>query len=93
MERNAKLLRSLRSLAPSSDAVSLILDESRTALGILGQIFHGMPGLGTYCLGGSQIDLQHHIVQSFESDDDATVTKVILCLASCIQQLPVIERK
>ena len=64
MERNAKLLRSLRSLAPSSDAVSLILDESRTPLGILGQIFHDMPGLGTYCLDGSQIDLQHLIVHA-----------------------------
>jgi hypothetical protein len=88
-ERNTSPSRNLQSLALSPEIVTAIIRESRTPLCILGKIFLDMPGLGAYCLDGSQIALlRDHIVESFESDEIGTITRVLLCLAFCIQQLP-----
>ncbi|KIM96948.1 hypothetical protein OIDMADRAFT_148112 [Oidiodendron maius Zn] len=88
-ERNRKLLRSLRSLALDAQALDLIIRESRTSLCLLDKTFPHFPGLGSYCLDNSEfILLREHIISTFESDNVANVLKVLLSLASCIQQLP-----
>ena len=88
-ERNAKILKSLRALTPSPQAVAQILQESRLSLCLLEKNFPEFPGLASYCLDSTQVGLlRDHLIQSLQSDNTVAVIKSALCLALCIQQLP-----
>ena len=90
IERNNKLLRSVRSLALNAQAISHIIQESHISLCLLGRIFQDFPGLSSHSLDDTHIGLLvDQLVGAFESENIPIVTKALICLAFCIQQLPV----
>lgn len=89
VERDKRIFQRLRALAPSSNAIDAILQQSRLPLYLLRSNFPNFPGLNYRLLGDEQYEtLRGHIITAFSSNNLSVLAKVMLILATCIQQLP-----
>ena len=87
-EKNTEILKRLRILMPSRLALTRILQENRVSLCSFRKTFPELPGLKAF-LDDADIELLlDHMVDTLQSDDATAITKVVACLANCLQQLP-----
>jgi hypothetical protein len=87
-EKNRAILKRLRILMPSRSPLARILQENRVSLCSFGRTFPELPGLKAF-LDDADIELLlDHMIDTLQSDDATAVTKVVACLANCLQQLP-----
>jgi hypothetical protein len=87
--RHSRILRELGPLIPSAQAVTLLIGQNQLAMCLLEKSFPGIQSLGSNAFGTCQLDaLRNGKLESFTSEDVVILTKILICLASCIQQLP-----
>ena len=85
----SRILRKLSPLIPNAQAVTLILGQNQLIMSLLEKSFPGIQSLGSNAFGTCQLDaLRNGNLESFTSEDVVILTKILICLASCIQQLP-----
>lgn len=88
-ERNERILRSLRALIPSQEALRLMLSETRLYVCQLQRNFPEMHGLSAYALDAAELEtMVQDVINSLHSSNVAAITKTTISLATCIQQLP-----
>jgi hypothetical protein len=84
-----RILMRLIPLKPTPQTVSLIIKHSELSLCLIKGSFQEMLHHWTGSFDDSQIEsLRDFITSSFESKYISTLTKVLITLATCIQQLP-----
>ena len=89
-EQYGKILKSMRSLVLSSEMLELILRRSRISICLLHKYFPEFPGLAYFWRGDTETEtFAQELSSSFQSDNIALAVKSVLCLAVCIQQLPI----
>lgn len=84
-----RILRDLRPLTPSPEAITLIIRHSQLSICQLGKSFLMIHKVMPGGFDDSQVEaLRDYMLDAFKSDDIAVITQVLISLASCIQQLP-----
>lgn len=88
-EKYNRILSEMRPLAPNPQTVAIILQHSRLQLCLLSKNFPSIHKLGPNGFDHVHREaVQHYLLEGFRSDDIATVTRVLITLATCIQQFP-----
>ena len=84
-----RILRHLRPLIPSTQTLDIVLRHSHLSICMLRKSFAEVRCRAPYGSDGSELEsLRNWMIESFTSEDIATLPKVLICLATCIQQLP-----
>ncbi len=88
-ERDNRIFQRLKALAPSPEAIDLLLQTSRLPLCLLRRNFPDIPGFDGHFLSNSQFEtLRDHMVEAFRLNNLGVLVKAALILAACIQQVP-----
>ena len=87
--RYGRIMRHLRTLVPSTQTVDTVLRHSHLSICMLGKSFAEIQCLGPYGSKNSRLEsLRNWMIESLTSENIASLPKVLICLATCIQQLP-----